>query len=241
MNSKIKLSIAAVALFSAFITSGQTPGDDIRKINLFFTQEKMSVLLTYNVYPDSVSKKAVQSENGTWIKNGKVQYQHLGNLETLRRSGDIQLVMDHENKIAIVSNAPVVSGDESEIPGLSGLESVIDQCWKIGYRHVDKHLAAYDLYPSSSDFYKMTIVFEKGKYIPRRIVLQYAQPIEYSDNDQDRLMRPRIEVDFNAVESNVSQQGSLEFAKYLIKKEDNNYELTAAYKEYQLNNYLITN
>jgi hypothetical protein len=235
-----KISIATAIVVAAGFAHGQNAVGDIRRVNLFFAQEKISMNLKYNVYADSSTTKAMQSEQGSWIKSGNVQYQRLGMLETIRKSGDIQLMLDHENKVAVVSDAPVMSGDETDIPGLNGMESLLDDCRKIKYRSISAELSAYDLYPATSEFYKVTVEFEKKSFSPKRIVLQYANPIEYSDDDDGRMIRPRIEVQFDAVPKG-HQETVPDFAKYLVKNGSTGYELTAAYKEYQLNNYLLTN
>jgi hypothetical protein len=231
--------ILAGVVLLARIAGAQNAVEDIRKMNLSFAKEQLAMELNYRIYPDSVSKEPIQSEDGRWVRVGLSQYQELGNIEIIRKAGELQVTFDHENKIAVVSDAPVSSGDDvNTIAGLNALENVMDQCRWVRYRSVNVELAAYDLYPNGSEFSRMTVIYNKKSYAISKLILQYATSI--SDDETGRQIIPRMEIAFKPIENNSIPVAKLDLGKYVIKK-GTGYELTAPYKEYQLSNYLLTN
>jgi hypothetical protein len=233
--------IVAAFFLPVWDLMAQTAVEDIRKINLSFTGDQVAIQLVYRIYADSVAKEPIQSEEGKWIKSGNAQYQVIGKIETLRKAGDLQITLDHENKVAVLSNAPVTPGDEdAAFSSLNVLQEVINECRYVRRRNVNQNLAAYDLYPSASEFSRITVVYDKKLFHPTKMILQYAGTMEYTEQESARSMVPRMEIEFNSIQKNNGLSSLPEITKYVIKK-GNSYELVSPYKEYQFNNYLLTN
>jgi len=239
MKTKI-ISLIGFSLATVVVLA-QNAADDIRKINLSLSKpEKLAISMAYKVFADSVTTQPMQAEDGKWIKNGAVQYHSLAATETIRKAGEIQVLIDHNNKIVLISNAPVTAGDNPMAIMTTALDDLLKTCKSIQYKNINRELASYDLYPYVSAFSRITIVFDKKTFYPKKMIMVQSTTVNVTEGDQERSVMPRIEVEFKDITTERVQIGQTDFTKYVVKK-GSNYELTAPYKEYQLNNYLLTN
>lgn len=240
---KIKLSVLIAFALMVFEVQAQNVAEDIRRINAALLKtEQLSFEMTYNVFPDSSSKSPMQTENGKWLKKGSSQYHLLGNIETVRKMGELQLVIDHENKMAVVSAAPQVDGDGNmnSFMGIGSMEALLEQCQSIKYREINGMSVAYDLFPVASEFSKITVVFDRKLFLPLKFMLQYANPVTLVESEEGQTIIPRIEIDFKNTRNTNDVSKLTDINNYILRK-GNSYVLVGPYKDYRLNNYLLTN
>jgi hypothetical protein len=219
----------------------QNAVEDIRKINLAINQPtKLEVGLSYKVFSDSTTTHAMQTQEGQWIKNGLLQYHSLGATETIRKAGELQVLVDHESKTVVVSNAPVKQSDNPASAMAESLTEMLATCRSVKYKSMSNGLAAYELHPYVSEFSKIIVVFEKKTFLLRKMILQQANAVNITEGDLERWILPRIEIEFSSIALGRASENKLQQSKF-VEKKNGVYALTAPYKDYQLNNYLLTN
>lgn len=219
----------------------QNAVEDIRRINLAINQPaKLEVSLSYKVFSDSTTTRVMQAQNGRWIKNGSLQYHSLGSTETIRKAGEIQVLVDHENKNVVVSNAPVKQSDNPASMMTESLTTILSTCKTVKYKVMGNGLVAYELHPYVSEFSKITIVFEKKSFLIRKMILQQGSAVSITEGDAERWILPRIEIEFTSIALGRASDDKLQQSKF-VEQLNGVYALTVPYKDYQLNNYLLTN
>jgi hypothetical protein len=239
MVNRILLTLLVTCIAHGICLS-QNASEDIRKINGTLADGDLTITLAYVVYPDSLSMKPLQSEQGKWIKSDKSQYYALGQIETVRKAGELQVVLDHANKIVTIADAPVLPEDENMMAAFMSLDMVLEESIAIRYKNLDKGRARWDIYPRESEFDRIAVVFDKKTYAPEKMILYSAAAETFDQEDGAIAVLPRIEIEFKSMRKNTSVPAELDLSKY-VSKRGGKYELSAAFKEYELNNHLLTN
>jgi hypothetical protein len=159
---KIKIFLLPFLLCSAITASAQDVREDLRRVNRQYEEaEKLSMSLTYTLYPSPASKEAEKTYAGFYRKDGQNIHSKLMDTETLQNAS-YTVMADEENKILLLS-AP---GKKGFAPGQQDLDKYLAYCSSVKFTE-DKTYKIYTLAfkKGTVEFSEIVLYIDKKSYL----------------------------------------------------------------------------
>ena len=186
------------------------------------TQQDYVHEIECNLYPGWTSNQVVEKQSGSINRKDALLSVRFAHMEYLMTEGEM-FAMDHEAKLAMLSQRPPLDPTQSLTPDLA---SMLAYCSAISL--VDNHL---ELLFSEGQFARANIFFQPQKHHVEKIQLFFAEPTELSG--QDQAVKPRMDILYLGRRDQPNRKAdTFQLSRFLIQK-DASWQLRAPWSDYR--------
>jgi len=189
--------------------------------------------MKYNAYKNYTSKTPVESVSCTLKKSDKGQYYKMGDQEFIYTK-DYSFQADHSEKVLYLFGQGIpVENNLNEY--MKAIDQNISNYKQIKFKE-ENGRGIYDLYCQDMDYERIRITFDMKTYNIKSVVLYYKEAMNLEYNELDKPEKPRLEIVFDEIKTNVKFSSSQFNYSSFLQKKNNSYVPKEEYKTYEFIN-----
>lgn len=219
----------------------QNFSEDIKKINLFYTNEKIDLKIKYKAFKGWEETKPYEQTNGVIKKYANLKYEASDELEIIYSDS---YYLSANSKLKIISiysykNEYISKGSLIEM--LDSLSSNIKSLKNIKHANEGDGYGSYSIKMNNPEgsIKQMKIIYNKKNFSISKMIIFYEGIAGMQSMRDKSMQKYKVEVDYYSIDINPDfNRADFTYSKYLHKNPAGKLVCNTKYIGYKLNNYL---